>query len=96
GRVVTVAFIDAYTQMISQLGVLDTGTTAAASAPQQSYRTTRASQLRSRAGGGQVLRNLPAGAIVYPSGERDGVWWAVEDENQNQGWISNDDLEPVR
>jgi curli biogenesis system outer membrane secretion channel CsgG len=96
GRVVTVAFIDAYTQMISQLGVLDTGTTAAASAPQQSYRTIQATQLRSRAGGGSVLRNLPAGAIVYPSGERDGVWWAVEDENQNQGWVSNDDLEPVR
>jgi curli biogenesis system outer membrane secretion channel CsgG len=96
GRVVTVAFIDAYTQMISQLGVLDTGTTAAAAAPQQSYRTTQATQLRSRAGGGSVLRNLPAGAIVYPSGERDGVWWEVEDENQNQGWVTNDHLEPVR
>jgi curli biogenesis system outer membrane secretion channel CsgG len=96
GRVVTVAFIDAYTQMISQLGVLDTSTTAAAAAPQQSYRTTQATQLRSRANGGSVLRNLPAGAIVYPSGERDGVWWAVEDENQNQGWVTNDHLEPVR
>lgn len=96
GRVVTVAFIDAYTQLISQLGVLDTGASAAASAPQQSYRTTQATQLRSRAGGGSVLRNLPAGAIVYPSGAREGVWWEVEDENQNQGWVSNDFLEPVR
>jgi curli biogenesis system outer membrane secretion channel CsgG len=96
GRVVTVAFIDAYTQMISQLGVLDTGASAAASAPQQNYRTTEATQLRSRAGGGSVLRNLPAGAVVFPTGERDGVWWEVEDENQNQGWISNDYLEPVR
>ena len=94
GRVVTVAFIDAYTQLIGQLGVLDTN--AAAAAPQQSYRTTQATQLRSRAGGGSVLRNLPAGAVVYPSGERDGVWWAVEDENQNQGWVINDHLEPVR
>lgn len=96
GRVVTVAFIDAYTQMIGQLGVLDTSSTAAAAAPQQSYRATQATQLRSRAGGGSVLRNLPAGAIVYPSGERDGVWWEVEDENQNQGWVTNDHLEPVR
>jgi curli biogenesis system outer membrane secretion channel CsgG len=96
GRVVTVAFIDAYTQMISQLGVLDTSTTAAAAAPQQSYRTTQGTPLRSRAGGGDVLRNLPSGAIVYPSGERDGVWWRVEDENQNQGWVTNDHLEPVR
>lgn len=96
GRVVTVAFIDAYTQLISQLGVLDTSAPAAETAPQQSYRTTQATQLRSRANGGSVLRNLPAGAIVYPTGEREGVWWAVEDENQNQGWVSNDYLEPVR
>ncbi len=94
GRVVTVAFIDAYTQLIGQLGVLDTN--AAAAAPQQNYRTTQARELRFRAGGGSVLRNLPAGAVVYPSGERDGVWWAVEDENQNQGWVTNDHLEPVR
>lgn len=96
GRVVTIAFIDAYTQLISQLGVLDTGASAAASAPQQSYRTTQATQLRSRANGGSVLRNLPAGAVVYPTGEREGLWWAVEDENQNQGWVNNDFLEPVR
>ncbi len=94
GRVVTVAFIDAYTQMISQLGVLDTS--AATAAPQQSYRTTQATPLRARAGAGSTLRNLPAGAVVFPLGEREGVWWRVEDENQNQGWVSNDHLEPVR
>jgi curli biogenesis system outer membrane secretion channel CsgG len=97
GRVVTIAFIDAYTQMISQLGVLDTGGSAAASAPQQSYRTTRATQLRSApGGGGQVLRNLPSGATVYPTGERDGMWWRADDENGNSGWVNNDYLEPLR
>lgn len=96
GRVVTVAFIDAYTQMISQLGVLDTGASAAASAPQQSYRTTQRTPLRSAPGGGQVLRNLPSGAVVYPTGEREGMWWRAEDENGNNGWVNNDYLEPVR
>jgi curli biogenesis system outer membrane secretion channel CsgG len=96
GRVVTVAFIDAYTQMVSQLGVLDTGSSAAAAAPQQTYRTTRSTALRSGPGSGSTLRNLPAGANVYPLGEREGVWWRVEDENQNQGWVTNDHLEPVR
>jgi curli biogenesis system outer membrane secretion channel CsgG len=95
GRVVTVAFIDAYTQMVNQLGVLDTSSTAAAAAPQRSYRTTQATALRSRANGGQVLRNLPAGATVYPSGERDGMWWRVTDENENEGWVNNDFLEPI-
>jgi curli biogenesis system outer membrane secretion channel CsgG len=95
GRVVTVAFIDAYTQLIGQLGVLDTSSTAAAAAPQRTYRTTQAAPLRSRANGGSVLRNLPAGATVYPSGEREGMWWRVTDENENDGWVNNDFLEPV-
>jgi curli biogenesis system outer membrane secretion channel CsgG len=97
GRVVTIAFIDAYTQMVNQLGVLDTsgGATAAAAAPQRTYRTTQAAPLRSRANGGQVMRNLPAGANVYPSGEREGMWWRVTDENENDGWVNNDFLEPV-
>lgn len=96
GRVVTVAFIDAYTQLLGQLGVLEASAPAAAAAPQQSYRTTQATPLRSRAGGGSTLRNLPAGSILFPLGEREGVWWRVEDENQNQGWVTNDHLEPVR
>lgn len=97
GRVVTIAFIDAYTQMIGQLGVLDTGGSAAADAPQQSYRTTERTALRSApGGGGQVLRNLPAGATVYPTGEREGMWWRAEDENGNNGWVNNDFLEPLR
>jgi curli biogenesis system outer membrane secretion channel CsgG len=93
GRVVTVAFIDAYTQLIGQLGVLDSS--AAAAAPQRTYRTTQATPLRARANGGSVLRNLPAGATVYPSGEREGMWWRVTDENENEGWVNNDFLEPV-
>lgn len=93
GRVVTVAFIDAYTQLISQLGVLDSS--AAAAAPQRTYRTTQETALRARAGGGGTLRNLQPGATVYPLGEREGMWWRVEDENENQGWVNNDHLEPV-
>ncbi len=96
GRVVTVAFIDAYTQMVQQLGVLDTSAgSAAAAAPQRTFRTTQSTPLRSRAGGGQVLRNLPAGATVYPTGDRDGMWWRVADENDNEGWVNNDFLAPV-
>lgn len=95
GRVVTIAFIDAYTQLVMQLGVLDTSQSAAAAAPQRTFRTTQATPLRSRPGGGQTLRNLPVGATVYPTGERDGMWWRVADENDNEGWVNNDFLAPV-
>ena len=96
GRVVTVAFIDAYTQLVTQLGVLDTGGSAAAAAPTQSYRTTQATPLKSGPGSGSTLRNLRAGSVVYPTGERNGMWWRVHDENDNEGWVNNDYLEPNR
>jgi curli biogenesis system outer membrane secretion channel CsgG len=98
GRVVTVAFINAYTNLITQLGVLDSsgGVSAADAAPQRSYRTTRGTTLREGPGSGPTLRNLPAGATVYPSGEREGMWWRVTDENDNTGWVNNDYLEPVQ
>jgi len=92
GRVVTMAFIDAYTQLVTQLGVLDTN--ASASAPQQSYRVTAATPLKSGPGTGSTLRNLHAGAIVYPTGDKQGMWWRVHDENDNDGWVNNDNLEP--
>jgi curli biogenesis system outer membrane secretion channel CsgG len=97
GRVVSVAFIDAYTQLISQLGVLDTGgASAAASAPQRNFQTTQRTPLREGPGTGATLRNLASGATVFPLGEREGMWWRVEDENGNQGWVNNDFLQPVR
>jgi curli biogenesis system outer membrane secretion channel CsgG len=98
GRVVTVAFIDSYTQLVRQLGVLDTagGPSSAAAAPQRTYRTTRATALRDGPGTGRTLRNLASGASVYPTGDREGMWWRVHDENDNEGWVNNDYLEPAR
>jgi uncharacterized protein YgiM (DUF1202 family) len=46
--------------------------------------------------GSAVVRKLDAGKILYPLGGKDGVWWKVEDENGNQGWVNNTDLEPSR
>jgi hypothetical protein len=48
------------------------------------------------AAGGKLIRALPAGAIVYPTGEKNGLWWEVADENDNVGWVLNTGLEPAR
>jgi hypothetical protein len=37
----------------------------------------------------KIIRTLPAGAIVYPTGVKDGLWWQVADENDNVGWVLN-------
>jgi hypothetical protein len=64
GRIVAQAFIQAYTDMVSQLGLL--------------------------------VRALPVGLRVYPTGARDGMWWEILDDNDNRGWVQNDRLAPGR
>ena len=46
--------------------------------------------------GARVVRTLPPGAVVYPTGARDGLWWQVADENDNVGWVMNTKLAPSR
>jgi hypothetical protein len=45
---------------------------------------------------GAVIRTLPPGSIVYPTGQREGMWWEVSDENDNVGWVLNNKFEPTR
>jgi curli biogenesis system outer membrane secretion channel CsgG len=95
GRVVSAAFIEAYAQLVAQLGGLDSN--AAAAAPERAFRTRQETNLRRYpTTESSAVRSLPSGSLVYPTGEREGMWWQVRDENDNQGWIRNDLLEPAR
>ncbi|MGE0044410.1 MAG: CsgG/HfaB family protein [Hyphomonadaceae bacterium] len=95
GRVVSAAFIDAYAQMVTELGGLDPNATQ--TAPPRAFVTRQSTNLRSQPNtSSRIVRALPAGAMVYPSGAQEGMWWEVHDENDNQGWIRNDLLEPMR
>lgn len=90
GRMVAQAFIQAYTDMVTQLGGLEPG--AAQNAPVESYTVQTATTLRTAPGGGSVVRALPVGLRLYPTGNRDGMWWEVIDDNDNTGWVQNDRL----
>ena len=95
GQVVSLAFLEAYKQMVGQLGALPAD--AKAAAPERAYQTIRATKMRKFPDpGATVVRNLDPGMRLYPLGEKDGQWWKVEDENGNQGWVKNTDLEPLR
>lgn len=95
GQVVSLAFLEAYKQMVGQLGALPAD--AKAAAPERAYQTVRATKMRKFPDpGATVVRNLDPGMRLYPLGEKDGMWWKVEDENGNQGWVKNTDLEPLR
>ncbi len=95
GRVITTAYIDAYTNLVGQAGGLDPN--ASGSAPRETYKTTRAAPLRRYpVDGAAVVRTLPVGATVYPTGEKEGMYWKVADENDNEGWVNNDFLQQAQ
>lgn len=91
GQVIILAYIDAYTKMVTQLGGLSGN--ARAEAPQQTVTLSRPGVLRaSPSEKGKVVRTLDSGMILYPTGNSEGVWREVTDEVGNKGWVSNASL----
>ncbi len=95
GKVVTFAFLDAYRQIVTQLGGLPDS--AAAEAPKEAFKVgVKTIDLkRSPSTSSSAVRTLEKGDMVYPTGAREEMWWEVEDENGNVGWIENPNLKPV-
>jgi curli biogenesis system outer membrane secretion channel CsgG len=95
GKVVTYAFLDAYRQVVGQLGGLPDS--AAAAAPKEAFKVAAddIELKRSPSASSSALRTLDKGDTVYPTGAKEDLWWEVEDENGNVGWVKNPDLKPV-
>ena len=88
GQVVVLAYIEAYTKLVGDLGGLSAQ--ASADAPSQSVTMQRAGRLYTAASEkSKVVRPLDPGMMLYPTGNKNGVWWEVKDELGNQGWVSS-------
>ena len=87
GKVITAAYFNAFIDLINHMQGTQPGV-AAAAAPIQSYQATAAMALRSSPSSSSV-RGFKAGDTVYPTGQKNGVWWEVDDENGNRGWVSS-------
>ncbi|MBX9813109.1 MAG: curli production assembly/transport component csgg [Proteobacteria bacterium SG_bin5] len=96
GKIVTLSFIQAYSKMVSGLGLIQPGDAGTAeAAPAKTFTAQGPVQLRATpAGTAKVIRTLPPGAILYPTGNKNGLWWEVADENDNVGWVLNTKLAP--
>ncbi len=87
GQVMVLAYIDAYTKLVGDLGGLSAN--AKADAPAQAVTLARPGVLRVSANEkAKVLKPLDAGTILYPTGNNDGNWVEVSDEVGNKGWVS--------
>ncbi|MGV8960772.1 MAG: CsgG/HfaB family protein [Stenotrophomonas sp.] len=88
GQVITMAYLQAYTDIVAQLGGMPESASAANA--QQAVTLTRAGRLLANAKGtGAAVRTLDAGMMLYPTGVKDGLMWEVEDELGNKGWVSS-------
>lgn len=96
GRIVTLSFIQAYAKMVTGLGLVSAGDPGTAQAsPTRTFTAQAPVALRTTASAaGRVIRTLPPGSIVYPTGNKSGLWWEVADENDNVGWVLNTKFAP--
>jgi curli biogenesis system outer membrane secretion channel CsgG len=94
GQVITLAYLQAYTDIVAQLGGLPANASAANA--QQAVTMTKPGRLFTTAKGTKVVRSLDPGMMLYPTGNKEGMMWEVEDELGNKGWVSSTLLELSR
>ena len=88
GQVVVLAYIDAYSQMVEQLGGISD--TASADNSHQAVTMLKSGRLYAKPSEkSHVVRTLDVGMMLYPTGNKSGKWWEVSDELDNKGWVSS-------
>ena len=88
GQVITLAYLQAYTNLVTELGGLSGN--ASASNAQQAVEMTKPGRLFANPKGtGKAVRDLDPGMMLYPTGNKEGVMWEVEDELGNRGWVNS-------
>lgn len=86
GQVITMAYLDAYTKLVAELKRNQPD--AKADNVQQSVTMAKPGKLYDTPSvKGNVVRDLDPGTTLYPSGEKQGIWWKVSDETGNEGWV---------
>jgi len=92
GQVVAMAYLDAYTKMVAELQ--QNAPNAQADNVQQAVRLTEGTKLYSDANlHSSIVRSLKPGMMLYPTGDKVGIWWKVSDELGNIGWVVSSKLE---
>lgn len=92
GQLITMAYLQAYTDLVGQLGGLSGN--ASANNAQQAVTVSKPGRLLANSKGtGAALRTLDVGMMLYPTGNKDGMMWEVQDELGNKGWVSSSLIE---
>lgn len=86
GQVVAMAYLDALKKLVEEVKVSTPD--AKADNVAQSVTMAKPGRLYAKADlKSTVVRDLDAGVMLYPTGEKSGIWWKVSDELGNEGWV---------
>jgi curli biogenesis system outer membrane secretion channel CsgG len=86
GQVVTMAYLDAYVKLVNE--VKANTPDAKADNVMQSVVMAKPGRMYAKPDNkSEVVRELEAGMMLYPLGEKEGIWWRVSDELGNEGWV---------
>ena len=89
GQIIAAAYLNAYVDLVGHMQGMQPGG-AQAAAPVQTYVVKQTIAMRSAASPtSKIVRQFQAGDSVYPTGQKNGVWWEVDDETGNRGWVSS-------
>lgn len=94
---ITAAYFNAFTDLVHymQSSAAPEPGSAAASAPTQAYTVQSHITMRSRPSSqAKAVRSFNGGDMVYPTGQKEGVWWEVDDEDGNRGWVVSTAIGP--
>ncbi|MDB5437544.1 MAG: hypothetical protein JWR47_3801 [Phenylobacterium sp.] len=91
GKVISAAYFNAFADLVGYLQHNSpTGEQASKAAGIQGYSVKQPVVLRkSPSPQSAQVRSFNPGDMVFPTGQKNGIWWEVDDENGNRGWISS-------
>jgi len=85
GQVIATAYLDAYAKMVTELK--NNAPDSKADNVQQAVTMAKPGKMYTAADlKSAVVRDLDPGMMLYPTGDKMGVWWKVTDELGNEGW----------
>jgi hypothetical protein len=86
GQVVAIAYLDAFTKLVNDAKSMSHD--AKADNVQQSVTMAKPGKLYEEPNNkSKSVRDLDPGTTLYPTGEKNGIWWKVSDETGNEGWV---------
>jgi len=95
GKVITGAYFNAFVDLVHYMQQSAAPVAAVENQPQQAYNVIHPTLMKTQPNNSaHTVRSLGPGDEVFPTGQRDGIWWQVDDENANRGWVPNTTLSP--